>query len=120
MNKKTAGLCVAGAGVLWGIISLFVNPLGAFGVSSMEMGFLRFFVCAVVMLFAVLISKPSLLKIKLRDIWVFIGSGVLSLTFFSWCYFTTMITAEVSVAVSLLYTSPCGLCFFPRFFLKRN
>ena len=74
MNKKKAGLCFAGAGALWGIISLFVNPLGAYGVSSMEMGFLRFFVCAVVMLLAVLLVKPSLLKIKLRDAWVFLGS----------------------------------------------
>lgn len=120
MNKKTAGMCVAGAGVLWGIISLFVNPLGAFGVSSMEMGFLRFFVCAVVMLLAVLLVNPSLLKIKLRDAWVFLGSGVLSLTFFSWCYFTTMITAEVSVAVSLLYTSPVWVMIFSALLFKEK
>lgn len=120
MNKRLAGVCVIAAGALWGLISLFINPLSDYGLSSMEIGFLRVAFCAAVMLVIILVYKPSLLKIRLRDIWVFLGSGILSLTFFSWCYFTTMITAEVSVAVSLLYTSPVWVMLFSAVLFKEK
>ena len=120
MNKNFASVCVIAAGALWGLISLFVNPLSGYGLSSMEIGFLRVLFCAAVMLVIILICKPPLLKIKLRDIWIFLGSGILSLTFFSWCYFTTMITAEVSVAVALLYTSPVWVMLFSAVLFKEK
>ena len=56
--------------------------------------------------FFLLIKDKSLLKIHLRDIWMFIGTGVISLTFFSLCYFTTILEIGTSVAVILLYISP--------------
>lgn len=37
---------------------------------------------------------------------MFIGTGVISLTFFSLCYFTTIMEIGTSVAVILLYISP--------------
>ncbi len=46
------------------------------------------------------------MRIQLRDIWMFIGTGFVSLTLFSLCYFTTILEAGASVAVILLYTSP--------------
>lgn len=120
MNSKKAGFFVIAAGVLWGSISLFVNALSAYSLSSMEMNFLRMAVCAVVMFFAVLFYNPRLFKIELRDIWMFLGTGLLSLVFFSWCYFTVIIESEASVAVSLLYTSPVWVMLFSAVLFKEK
>lgn len=120
MNSKTATFSVIAAGTLWGITSVFVNRLSEYALSSMEIGFLRMLICAAVMLAAILIYKPSLLKIHIKDIWMFIGSGIVSLTFFSWCYFTTIINAEASIAVSLLYTSPVWVMLFSAVLFKER
>lgn len=120
MKNKAPALYVLAAGVLWGTICISVNMLSAYSVSSMEIGFLRMLVCAVCMLFALLIYKPSLLKINIKDIWMFIGTGVISLTFFNWCYFTTIVESETSVAVSLLYTSPVWVMLFSAVLFKEK
>lgn len=94
------------AGVLWGLISIFIKPLSQAGVTSLQVVAVRAIISAIGMLCVILIKDRSLLKIQLRDLWMFFGTGVISLTFFSLCYFTTIIECGVSVAVVLLYTSP--------------
>ena len=42
----------------------------------------------------------------LRDLWCFAGTGIVSLLLFSWCYFSGMQEASLSVMAVLLYTSP--------------
>lgn len=58
------------------------------------------------MLVFLLIKDRKLLKFDLKDIWMFIGTGIISLTFFSLCYFKTILEVGTSIAVVLLYTSP--------------
>lgn len=94
------------AGVLWGCISIFIKTLADLGLSSIHVMFIRATLSAVMLFFFLLIKDRSLLKIKLRDLWMFIGTGVVSLSFFSLCYFTTILEVGASVAVILLYTSP--------------
>lgn len=94
------------AGVLWGCISIFIKTLADLGLSSIHVMFIRATLSSVMLFFFLLIKDRSLLKIKLRDIWMFFGTGVVSLTFFSLCYFTTILEVGASVAVILLYTSP--------------
>lgn len=94
------------AGVLWGLISIFIKPLSAAGATSLQIVCVRAVISALGMLCVILIKDSSLLKIQLRDLWMFFGTGVISLTFFSLCYFTTIIECGVSIAVVLLYTSP--------------
>ncbi len=124
MNKKInshiAALLVIAAGILWGTISIFVNALSKYNLNSMEMGILRIGICTVILFFVILIYKPALFKIKLKDIWMFIGTGLLSLVFFSWCYFNTIINANTSVAVSLLYTSPVWVMIFSAILFKEK
>ena len=43
---------------------------------------------------------------RLRDLWCFAGTGIVSLLLFSWCYFSGMQEASLSVMAVLLYTSP--------------
>lgn len=120
MNKKTATFSVILAGALWGIISIFVNILKGFGFTSTDISFLRVLTCAVLMFIFLVIYDRKLLKFRLKDIWMFIGTGIISLTLFSLCYFTTIINIEASVAVSLLYTSPVFVMLFSAVLFKEK
>lgn len=108
------------AGILWGIISVFARQLSSAGLSSLQIMLLRGSIACVTMLLYLLVTNPASLKVKLRDFWCFIGTGIISLTFFSWCYFTTIRESEASIAVVLLYTSPIfvmlmsAVCFRER------
>lgn len=112
MSKQLSSLCVILAGVLWGIISIFVNYLSNCGFSSLEICFMRIITCAALLYIFLVIYNKQLLKISLKDIWMFVGTGIISLTLFSLCYFKTIINIEASVAVSLLYTSPVFIMLF--------
>ncbi len=71
----------------------------------MEVVAVRAWVSSAVMV-ALLLFKPSLLKIKLRDVWCFAGTGILSVTMFNFCYFSNIILTSPGVAAVLMYTSP--------------
>jgi drug/metabolite transporter, DME family len=106
MDTKKATLCVLGAGVLWGCISLFANIMTAAGMTSFQISGVRMIVSTVGMALVVFLTDRSKFRIRIRDIWMFIGTGFVSLTLFNICYFACMQMSEVSVAVVLLYTSP--------------
>ena len=106
MGKTKATICVLVAGALWGCISLFVRSLNAAGLSAIDICLVRMVIGAACMLLVLLIVDRSALCIRLRDLWIFAGTGIVSVTFFNWCYFTCIELSEASIAVVLLYTSP--------------
>lgn len=108
------------SGFLWGLISLFLKPLSTIGFSPVQVMFFRAFISCVILFFIIFIKNKSLFLFSLKDIWLFIGSGVLSLTFFSLCYFTTIIHSGASIAVILLYTSPIFVLIFSFLFFKEK
>lgn len=103
---RYAPLYILIAGALWGSMGLFVRRLGDAGCSTAEIAMLRSVVTAAVLFFYLLARDRSLLKIRLRDLWCFFGTGVLSIVFFNLCYFTTIELTSLSVAAVLLYTAP--------------
>lgn len=113
------------AGILWGCMGLFVRPLNAKGLSSWDIVFLRASLTAVFMLLLILIKDKSLLRIRLRDIWCFLGTGLFSIVFFNICYFTEITITTLSVAAILLYTAPAfvivlsAICFKERITWKK-
>lgn len=106
MKDKLKYLYVFAAGSLWGIISLFLKPMLNLGFSQIQTVTLRCLVAAAVLGVYMLVKDKSLFRFKLRDVWCFIGTGLVSLMFFSICYFYSMTYNGVCVAVILLYTSP--------------
>lgn len=106
LRNRLGALAVITAGICWGIISIFIRRLNAFGLDSFQIMCIRAWVSAAILLVYLFIFKRDSLKISLRDIWMFVGTGILSLTFFSYCYFTTIVRSGAAVAVVLLYTSP--------------
>lgn len=103
-HKSTCAVIISG--IFWGIISIFINKLSKAGLNSLQISSVRMLVAAISFSIFLAIRSPYLFKIKLRDIWMFIGTGIISVVLFNCCYFYTMIHSQASIAVVLLYTSP--------------
>ena len=112
MKKKLAVLSVLLAGTLWGCIGFFVRRYEALGLSSMQTAALRITLSAVIFALFVLIYKPKLFIIKLKDLWCFLGTGIVSVGVFTFCYFKSIELSSLSVAAVLLYTAPAFVMLF--------
>lgn len=104
--KKISALMVVLAAIVWGTTGIFVNTLKALGFTTMELVFLRALTAFLCIGGFAAVRDRSLLKIKIKDIWIFIGTGMVSYVFFTFCYFYAMELCSLSVAAVLLYTSP--------------
>lgn len=94
------------AAALWGIIAIFVKELTEIGFTPMEIVAIRVTIAFFVLfIFGLSICREQL-TVKLKDFPIFIGTGIVSIVFFNWCYFTAINQMNLSLAVILLYTSP--------------
>ena len=105
MKAKAYMYIIAGA-ALWGLIGLFVKTLTLQGFTSMQIVALRSISSSICITLILAKIKPAALKIHWRDSWMFIGTGILSLTFFNYCYFKCIDCSSLAVAALLLYTAP--------------
>ncbi len=122
MNKKKliAGLLILLSGILWGCMGLFVRPLNAKGLTSWDIVFIRASLTTFFMAILLLVRDRSLFKIKLKDLWCFLGTGLLSIVFFNMCYFKEITIAPLSVAAILLYTAPAFVMLLSAFLFKEK
>ncbi|MBQ8539750.1 MAG: DMT family transporter [Ruminococcus sp.] len=118
--KRFAFLLTLVAGTLWGMIGYFVRSLQSSGLSSMQIVSVRMVISAVIFCVFALLFKRSLFKIKLKDLWCFIGTGVVSVAVFSACYFKAIELSSLSVASILLYTAPIFVMVFSVFLFKEK
>lgn len=118
MTKKTAYILVMIGAALWGTTGLFVQQLYALGFTPWETVGIRLSFSAVLIVLFLFLYKPSLLKIKLRHLPYFIGTGVISIAFFNYFFFTVISEANLSLAVVLLYTGPVFVTILSRIFFK--
>ena len=120
-NKEWQGiLLVVVAGILWGTTGTFVRTFTKLGLSSLQISVFKVIVAALILFLYTLIFKRDMLKIKFRDIWVFIASGIISLDFFTFCYFTTIQNTSLSVAAVLLYTAPAFVMLMSAVLFKEK
>lgn len=115
-KKSVPYLLVAAGAALWGGIGIFVNALDKAGFSSLEIVALRVSSASLMLYLYLQIRNPGLLRIEWRHLYLFIGTGVLSICFFNWSYFTAIRETSLSVAVILLYTGPAFVVLMSRFF----
>ncbi len=104
MNKYYIYIIISAS--LWGTIGIIVKSFYAAGFSPIQLVFFRTFI-GVLFIFSYLIVKDkSKLKIRLKDTWMFFGTGIISFAFFNVCYFIAVEKTGLSVASVLLYTAP--------------
>lgn len=119
MNQK-ASIAVILAGILWGTISIFIRALSAAGISSLEIAMIRMIVAALLFTAVVALKDKKLLRVGLGDLWMFVGTGIVSVVLFNCCYFSTIVNSEASVAVVLLYTSPVFIMLLSALLFKEK
>lgn len=103
---NTSYLYIISGAALWGLIGLFVKMLAAQGFTSLQIVALRAVASALCITLVVLKAGTQALRIRLRDSWLFVGTGILSLVFFNYCYFSCIQLSSMAVAALLLYTAP--------------
>ena len=97
------------AGCLWGIISIFVNILTDIGFTSLECVAIRTSIAALILFLYLLFTDKSKLKVQLKDIIYFVGTGIFSIVFFTYCYFEAIeVIGGAAIPALLLYTAFAG------------
>ncbi|SFD52534.1 DMT family transporter [Fictibacillus sp. FJAT-27399] len=109
---------IASGAALWGTIGIFIKELSSLGFTPIQIVVLRALGAAIAFIIITLFTDRSLLRIKLRDTHYFIGTGLLSIAFFNWCYFKAMEEMSLSVAAVLLYTAPAFVLILSRIFFN--
>lgn len=123
MQNKQELRCLASvivAGTLWGFMGVFRRYFGELGVDSAGIILLRCGTAAAMFLVMLLIRDPSGLKIKCKDVWCFLGTGLCSMLFFTYCYFQAMNLMSLSAAAILLYTAPFFVVILSALFFSEQ
>ena len=82
MKQSKAAIFVLLAGALWGSMGLFVRRLNAAGLYAMDVVLARMLSALLFMgVFMLLFARESF-RIRLKDLWCFLGSGIVSVLFF--------------------------------------
>ena len=103
-NKALAAVLAAGA--FWGTMGFFARSLYAAGFGPLEVAQTRITTGLVLVGLYILLFNRSQFKVKLKEIWCFLGTGIISLLLFSTCYFSALNYTSLAVAAILLYTAP--------------
>ncbi len=120
-NKKIiSAILVLVAGSLWGFMGLLVRSLNEVHLSSMDISFVRAAVTFACMFVGLLIFNRKALRIRLKDVWCFVGTGSFSVAFFNYCYFKTITLTSLSVAAVLLYTAPAFVMLMSAVLFKER
>ncbi len=105
--KKHGGeISIVLATVFWGCISLYSRTMNANGFTAVQTVAVRAIITVILLGGFMLIKNPALFHVRLRDLWLFFGSGICSFLFFNICYMNSIAENSVSVACVLMYTSP--------------
>lgn len=120
-NKNTKSvIMILLAGFGWGNIGVFSRPLTAAGLSAVQITFVRSLIVLIGMGIFLLCKDRSLFRIAWKDLWMFLGSGIISIVFFNICYFLTIEQATLAAASVLLYTAPCFVLLMSAVFFREK
>ena len=117
MHKFAFLMIILGA-ALWGTIGIFIQALYDLGFTPIEVVTLRVTVAFTVLLLYLVYKDIRSFKISLKHFPIFIGTGLCSIVFFNWAFFTAIQEMNLSTAAVLLYTGPAFVTVLSRVFFK--
>ena len=118
--KSHSYLMISSGAAMWGLIGIFIKALNEAGFSSMEITTIRAVTASAILFLYMALRSRSMLRIRSGDIKYFLATGILSMVFFNWCYFTAINEISLSIAVVLLYTAPAFVIVISRFVFKEK
>lgn len=112
IQQRLAALLIVFTGACWGTAGIFVRLFNEWGMFAMQIATVRTIVSLVIFALMIFITDRNLFRIKLKDIWCFVGTGCLGTALFNLCYYRTITVSSLSVAAVLLYTAPIFVMIF--------
>ena len=106
MKKHLSHICILVAGISWGMIGLFTRRLLTAGFSPAAIVLTRNMGSLLAMTALFCILDRSIFRIRPRHLPLFLGTGVVSVVFFTLLYFSCQERCSLAVAAILLYTAP--------------
>lgn len=118
--KKVAPFLVAAAAVCWGVLVIFVKQLSSAGFKAMDIVCIRAYGSVLFLFPGLFLIQRKMLRIRIKDSWCFLGTGVFSIVFFSYCYFRNVEVSSVAVSSILMYTSPVWVTLLSVLFFREK
>lgn len=119
-KERRAVVDVLVAATTWGCLGLFTRYLAGFGMSPLAVAFFRSFAAAVMLAGYLGVRSRATFRIRLRDAWMFVGTGFVSIGLFNVFYFATQNLTTLSIAAVLLYTAPFFVIVMSKLFFKER
>lgn len=113
-------LLVLASAVLWGTYGSFVTVIEGMGMAGSTLVALRFAATALPVLGIVLARDPGMLRVRPRDLWLFVANGLASIVFFTWCYTAAIVETKIATAAALLYTAPAIVLVLSAFVFRER
>lgn len=105
-KKAPAGAAILAAAALWGIIGLWNRRLMAAGLSPLSIVTVRNAGGCVLLALFFALRDRNVFRVERRHLKYFFGTGVVSVVFFTMCYFSCQRLCSLAAASILLYTAP--------------
>lgn len=120
MNKKIILLLPALSGMMWGFSGVFVRKLSECGFNNFSILSTRVVGATLVLFLLLLIIDRDSLKIKLKDLWLFLGTGILATLAGNLCYIESTCDLSLSFAALLLGLAPIFALIFSIFLFNEK
>lgn len=120
MKRSLGFIFVLLAGIGFGFLGIFARLAFQSGLSVGELLTFRFALAALLLWLGLVIFKPRLIRLSLRQIFISIGLGVFGYAFFSTLYFKALEGISVPLAALLLFTFPIFVNLGAHFILKEK
>jgi len=116
MNRRTAvgTVYIVITMVIWGSFGFLVRTLNAKGLGSFEMLELQSVFGALFTGITILMKDRRLFALRMRDLWCFLGIGVLNMMCNTICYFYGIRHASLAVFGAVAQTGPVFVILFGR------
>ena len=105
-RAQRGALYVILAALSWSTMGVLARRMNAIGLFSLEISQVRVSVAFFTISLFLLIKNPTLFRIRWKDLWCFIGTGLCSLLLYCICYFRALESASISIVTVLTYMSP--------------
>lgn len=105
-TQKKAMAAILAAAALWGVIGLWNRRLMAAGLSPLSIVLVRNLGGMALLALFFALRDRSVFRVERRHLKYFFGTGVVSVVFFTVCYFSCQKLCSLAAASILLYTAP--------------
>ena len=108
------------SGAMWGSAGIFVRKLTEQGMNSYTVVSVRVVLAVLILAVWLGIYDRNLLKIKLKDLWIFVAGGIVGMFGLNICYNFAISELSLSLAAVLLSLSPVFVLFMAAILFKEK